>query len=126
MCKIADIVVVGGVRRSAMISLSDVVDDRMRSAKSGDWWTYNGQRRLANNSAVYGSRRPGMELFMKEWFSLYESKSGERGMFSGTPARISQPEWTERPNHEFGTNPCSEIILRPYGFCNLTRSSGTS
>jgi ribonucleoside-triphosphate reductase len=82
MCKIADIVVVGGVRRSAMISLSDVTDDRMRSAKSGEWWTHNGQRRLANNSAVYPSHRPDMELFMKEWFSLYASKSGERGMFS--------------------------------------------
>jgi ribonucleoside-triphosphate reductase len=121
MCKIADIVVVGGVRRSAMISLSDVVDDRMRSAKSGDWWTYNGQRRLANNSAVYGSRRPGMELFMKEWFSLYESKSGERGMFSRYACQnIAARNGRRDANHEFGTNPCSEIILRPYGFCNLT------
>jgi ribonucleoside-diphosphate reductase alpha chain len=121
MCKIADIVVVGGVRRSAMISLSDVIDDRMRSAKSGDWWTHHGQRRLANNSAVYGSRRPDMELFMKEWFSLYASKSGERGMFSryacqNIAKRNGRRDW----EHDFGTNPCSEIILRPYGFCNLT------
>jgi ribonucleoside-diphosphate reductase alpha chain len=121
MCKIADIGVVGGVRRSAMISLSDVTDDRMRSAKSGDWWTHNGQRRLANNSAVYPSHRPDMELFMKEWFSLYASKSGERGMFSRYACqKIAALNGRRDPDHEFGTNPCSEIILRPYGFCNLT------
>lgn len=121
MCKIADIVVVGGVRRSAMISLSDVTDDRMRSAKSGDWWTHNGQRRLANNSAVYGSHKPDMELFMKEWFSLYASKSGERGMFSRYACqKIAANNGRRDPNYDFGTNPCSEIILRPYGFCNLT------
>lgn len=121
MCKIADIVVVGGVRRSAMISLSDVTDDRMRSAKSGEWWNYNGQRRLANNSAVYNNRRPDMDLFMKEWFSLYASKSGERGIFSRAAAkRIAARNGRRDTNHDFGTNPCSEIILRPYQFCNLT------
>lgn len=121
MCKIADIVVVGGVRRSAMISLSDVTDDRMRSAKSGEWWSSNGQRRLANNSAVYERHRPEMELFMKEWFSLYNSKSGERGIFSRYACEnIVARNGRRDVNHEFGTNPCSEIILRPMQFCNLT------
>lgn len=121
MCKIADIVVVGGVRRSAMISLSDVTDDRMRSAKSGEWWNHNGHRRLANNSAVYDNRRPDMDLFFKEWKSLYDSKSGERGIFSRAAARkIIEKNGRRNPNHPFGTNPCSEIILRPFEFCNLT------
>jgi ribonucleoside-diphosphate reductase alpha chain len=121
MCKIADIVVVGGVRRSAMISLSDVTDDRMRTAKSGEWYVANGQRRLANNSAVYERRRPEMETFIKEWKSLYESKSGERGMFSRYACEnIVARNGRRDPNHEWGTNPCSEIILRPYEFCNLT------
>lgn len=121
MCKIADIVVVGGVRRSAMISLSDVTDDRMRSAKSGAWWERFGHRRLANNSAVYPRRRPDMELFLKEWSALVESKSGERGLFSRDACqRIAARNGRRNSEIEFGTNPCSEIILRPYQFCNLT------
>lgn len=121
MCKIADIVVVGGVRRSAMISLSDVTDDRMRAAKSGMWWEQNAQRGLANNSAVYENRRPDMDLFMKEWKSLYESKSGERGFFSRAAAQnIAARNGRRKSDVDFGTNPCSEIILRPYQFCNLT------
>jgi ribonucleoside-diphosphate reductase alpha chain len=121
MCKIADIVVVGGVRRSAMISLSDVTDDRLRSAKVGEWYKHNGQRRLANNSAVYERRRPDVDFFMKEWIALYESKSGERGIFNREACkRIVERNGRRDPNHDFGTNPCSEIILRPYQFCNLT------
>ena len=120
MCKIGEVVVVGGVRRSAMISLSNLSDDRMRNAKSGAWWEANAQRALSNNSAVY-TERPEIGQFMKEWLSLYESKSGERGIFN-REASIRQAEKNGRRdiNHEFGTNPCSEIILRPYGFCNLT------
>ena len=121
MCKVADIVVVGGVRRSAMISLSDVTDDRMRNAKSGEWWIANGQRRLANNSAVYENHRPDMELFIKEWKSLYDSKSGERGMFSRYACEnIVAKNGRREIGHDWGTNPCSEIILRPFEFCNLT------
>lgn len=121
MCKIGDIVVVGGVRRSAMISLSDVTDDRMRVAKTGAWWERSGHRRLANNSAVYERRKPDMDLFMKEWNALYDSKSGERGLFSRYACqRIAARSGRRDSNHEFGTNPCSEIILRPYQFCNLT------
>lgn len=121
MCKIGDIVVVGGVRRSALISLSDVTDDYMRSAKSGEWWNQNPQRRLANNSAVYNTRKPGMELFMKEWKSLYDSKSGERGIFSRYACEnIVKRSHKRDPDWDFGTNPCSEIILRPNQMCNLT------
>lgn len=121
MCKIGDIVVVGGVRRSAMISLSDVTDDRMRVAKSGEWWRAAGYRRLANNSAVYERRKPDMDLFMKEWKALYDSKSGERGLFSRYACQtIAGRNGRRDASHEFGTNPCSEIILRPYQFCNLT------
>lgn len=121
MCKIADIVVVGGVRRSAMISLSDVTDDRMRVAKTGEWWNYAGHRRLANNSAVYNHRKPDTDLFMKEWKALYDSKSGERGLFSRYACqRIAGRNGRRNPNFDFGTNPCSEIILRPFQFCNLT------
>lgn len=121
MCKVADIVVVGGVRRSAMISLSDVTDERMRKAKSGAWWENNGQRRLANNSAVYEHRKPDMDLFMKEWYSLYDSKSGERGFFSRSACQgIAARNGRRDGSFDFGTNPCSEIILRPYQFCNLT------
>ena len=121
MCKIGDIVVVGGVRRSAMISLSDVTDDRMRVAKTGEWWNGFGHRRLANNSAVYERRKPDMDLFMKEWKALYDSKSGERGLFSRYACqRIASRNGRRDPQFEFGTNPCSEIILRPYEFCNLT------
>lgn len=121
MCKIADIVVVGGVRRSAMISLSDVTDDRMRVAKTGEWWNVAGHRRLANNSAVYNHRKPDTDLFMKEWKALYDSKSGERGLFSRYACqRIAGRNGRRNPDFDFGTNPCSEIILRPFQFCNLT------
>jgi ribonucleoside-diphosphate reductase alpha chain len=120
LCKIGEVVVVGGVRRSAMISLSDLEDDRMRGAKSGAWWEQNGQRALANNSAIY-TQKPDIGQFLDEWTSLYHSHSGERGIFSRAAA-IAQVTKTGRrdPNHQFGTNPCSEIILRPYQFCNLT------
>ena len=120
MCKIGDVVVVGGVRRSAMISLSNLSDDRMRNAKSGAWWEANGQRALANNSAVY-TEKPDIGLFMKEWLSLYESKSGERGIFSREASqKVAKKNGRRNHEYEFGTNPCSEIILRPYQFCNLT------
>lgn len=118
MCKVADIVVVGGVRRSAMISLSDVTDDRLRGAKSGAWWEQFGHRRLANNSAVYPHRRPDLSLFLKESQSLYESKSGERGFFSRYACqKVAERNGRRDSSFEFGTNPCSEIILRPYQFC---------
>ena len=120
MCKIGEVVVVGGVRRSAMISLSNLSDDRMRHAKSGQWWEKNGQRALANNSVAY-TEKPDMGTFIREWLSLVESKSGERGIFS-RPASRKQALKNGRRNadFDFGTNPCSEIILRPYQFCNLT------
>ena len=121
VCKIAEIVVVGGVRRSALISLSDLNDDRMRGAKSGAWWEANAQRALANNSAVY-KERPEVGTFMEEWLSLYNSKSGERGIFNRDAAKRTVAKLGDRrdPNHEFGTNPCSEIILRDREFCNLS------
>lgn len=121
MCKIADIVVVGGVRRSAMISLFDCTDDRMSTSKSGAWWEKDGQRRLSNNSAVYERRRPDIGFFMKKWKELYDSKSGEPGFFSRYACqRIAARNGRRNASHDFGTNPCSEIILRPFQFCNLT------
>ena len=120
VCKIAEVVVVGGVRRSALISLSNLSDDRMRHAKTGQWWNTEPQRALANNSACY-TEKPDIGTFMDEWKSLYDSKSGERGIFNRESA-INQAGKNERRNieHEFGTNPCSEIILRSREFCNLS------
>ena len=120
MCKIAEIVVVGGVRRSALISLSNLTDERMRHAKSGQWWSDTPEMALANNSVCY-TEKPDMGIFMAEWHSLYESKSGERGIFN-RDAAIRQVEKIGRrdTDHQFGCNPCSEIILRDGQFCNLT------
>jgi ribonucleoside-triphosphate reductase len=133
-CMIGNCVVVGGVRRSALISLSDLDDAQMRGAKSGQWWTLTPYRRIANNSAVYKDKRPDMSSFIDEWKSLYDSKSGERGLLSRYAAkqniersnafrlanfdkpRLRDTDW------EFGTNPCSEINLRPNQFCNLTET----
>ena len=120
MCFIGQIVVVGGVRRSAMISLSNLSDDRMRHAKSGQWWETTAHRALANNSVAY-TEKPNMETFMREWLALVESKSGERGIFNREASKKQAAKNDRRdPNYDFGTNPCSEIILRPYQFCNLT------
>ena len=121
VCKVAEIVVVGGVRRSALISLSDLSDERMRHAKTGRWWDDNPQRALANNSAVY-NEKPEIGTFMEEWLSLYNSKSGERGIFSREATKKTVAKLGDRrdPNYEFGTNPCSEIILRDREFCNLS------
>lgn len=120
LCKIGEVVVVGGVRRSAMISLSNLSDDRMRNAKSGQWWEANGQRALANNSVCF-TENPDMGSFLREWTSLYESKSGERGIFNRQAAvKQASKNGRRKINYEFGTNPCSEIILRSKQFCNLS------
>jgi ribonucleoside-diphosphate reductase alpha chain len=120
VCKIAEIVVVGGVRRSALISLSDLNDEEMRMCKSGTWWKTHPHRALANNSAVYESK-PGFPTFMNEWKSLYESYSGERGIFNRQASKNAAAKNGRRDtDYEFGTNPCSEIILRPHQFCNLS------
>jgi ribonucleoside-triphosphate reductase len=120
MCKIGEIVVVGGVRRSAMISLSNINDIEMAAAKSGNWWENNSQRALSNNSVAY-SRKPEMEQFIAEWKNLYDSKSGERGIYNVAAAQKQAARWGRRdPEIHYGTNPCSEIILRPYQFCNLS------
>jgi len=120
MCKIAEVVVVGGVRRSALISLSNLTDERMRNAKSGQWWSETPEMALSNNSVCY-TEKPDIGIFMKEWTSLYESKSGERGIFN-REAAIKQVASIGRrdTDHDFGCNPCSEIILRDGQFCNLT------
>jgi len=120
MCKIADVVVVGGVRRSALISLSNLSDDRMRHAKSGSWWETESQRTLSNNSVCY-TEKPDIGTFMREWVALYDSKSGERGIFNRTSAQKQAAKYERRPaDVEYGTNPCCEIILRPKQFCNLS------
>lgn len=120
VCKIADVVVVGGVRRSALISLSNLSDERIRNAKNGQWWEDNVQRALANNSVAY-TEKPEIEIFLKEWLSLIESKSGERGIFNRIAATKQAAQTGRRDlNYAFGTNPCGEIILRPQEFCNLS------
>lgn len=121
VCKIADIVVVGGVRRSALISLSNLSDDRMRGAKTGQWWIDNPQRALANNSAAF-TEKPSAEIFLKEWMALIESKSGERGIFNREAAHKKAKTLGNRRDHTkiIGTNPCAEISLRNNGLCNLS------
>ena len=120
LCKVGEVVVVGGVRRSAMISLSDLSDDRMSHAKAGNWWDGNGQRALANNSAVYETK-PDVGKFMREWSTIYESHSGERGIFNRYASDLQAARNGRRETgQEWGTNPCSEIILRPFQFCNLS------
>ncbi len=122
VCKIADIVVVGGVRRSALISLSNLTDERMQNAKSGQWWSMHPHRQLANNSAAY-TEKPDFDIFYRELHTMHESKAGERGIFSRVAAKKKAAENGRRdPNYEFGTNPCGEIILRSAGFCNLSEA----
>jgi ribonucleoside-diphosphate reductase alpha chain len=121
VCKIADIVIVGGVRRSALISLSNLSDDRMRNAKTGQWWVGSPQRALANNSSAY-TEKPEIEIFLKEWLTLIESKSGERGIFNRVSATKKAASTGRRKTEgiALGTNPCGEIYLRSCGFCNLS------
>jgi ribonucleoside-diphosphate reductase alpha chain len=120
MCKIGEVVVVGGVRRSAMISLSDLSDTDMAKAKFGSWWATEGHRALSNNSVAY-TEKPSMADFMEEWKNLYDSKSGERGIYNIKAAQIQAAKYGRRDEDiRYGTNPCSEIILRPYQFCNLS------
>jgi len=125
VCKIAEIVVVGGVRRSALISLSNLTDERMRNAKNGQWWEHNGERALANNSVAY-TEKPDLQIFLKEWSTLYESKSGERGIFNRVAATkqrraaLQLRDNADSEEYSYGTNPCAEIILRPNGLCNLS------
>jgi ribonucleoside-diphosphate reductase alpha chain len=121
MCKIGQVVVVGGVRRSALISLSDLGDDKIAHAKVGEWWETHPHRALANNSAVY-DEKPPIGAFMREWYTLYSSRSGERGIFNRAASSRQAARNGRRITEgvEFGTNPCSEIILRPNQFCNLS------
>lgn len=121
VCKIAQVVVVGGVRRSALICLSNLTDERMRNYKNGQWWEQDGQRALANISAAY-TEKPDIGIFMKEWQALYESKSGERGIFNRVASQLSAQQSGRRDNADFGTNPCAEIALRPHGLCNLSEA----
>ena len=118
MCHIGECVVVGGVRRTSLISLSNHSDERMRHAKMGNWFAENPQRSLSNNSICY-TEKPDMGAFMREWLAIYESRSGERGIFNRQACKNMLPERRDS-DHEFGCNPCSEIVLRPGQFCNLT------
>ena len=119
-CHIASSIVVGGVRRSAMISLSNLTDQRMATAKSGQWYLMDGQRALANNSIAF-TEKPDVGAFMREWNTIYDSKSGERGLFNREAAKKLSPERRDT-DHDFGTNPCSEIVLRSRQFCNLSEA----
>lgn len=119
MCQVAAAVVVGGVRRSAMISLSNLSDDRMRHAKMGNWWNDQVNRSYANNSISF-TEKPDMGSFLREWSALYESKSGERGIFNREAAQAKAESIGRESRSDFGTNPCGEISLRSRQFCNLS------